>query len=703
MIRHSWGSVLGLALALACSGAPDPDPAPPLGPYSPVAEVALSPAVAAPGTTIQVTASIANASNADLTVRVGGGPSAPLTTAAVEGGLTAQAQVSAGLVLGDVLVVIEGTTDRGPAFGAALARVSLASGCADGEVREAGGCVPRLQGHALAVEAMYLLGIGNQQENQDGRLMQHPRAVVQVGDALVGCHTDHIGVVATADSDSLSPFLAGGPLPSLDDVDVFDEGGAQHAETLLTVAGLKHCERLVVDEARGIAVSSSRGTLGFVGGLASWKIPALDAAPHPPVTWLATRTDPAGFGGIALADGVLYAARKPNRLATFAIDDEGAFQELADVAVPDMVAAWDVALDAADHQLYMTDTGRQDVLETTLTEGPNGTSHLDHEHTSVAGRLFVVDVTDPADPITTGWQETSGAAKGLAVLPDHVVATANGAAGVELFDVTDVTQPTSLLRAETPGTTVGVSFSDGYLLATDWDAIRVYDASERGVLRLLDGEDLAAVALSELSLLDQLTALGETLEESPTIHQGLIAASFASLDKGRFIVTDIDGIYTGRIDPGRRGPRLTLHDARPSVRFGAGEASQALALRLTNSGRELLTVRVRETSLIGSPDGPVMVPPGASATVEVVVAGLDGDRDAAPDRVVLETNDPRALERPVPLLVVDDHYLPGDPAPQFALPGVNWCDSSGCSMEPVCVRSDENLGTPVVLVFFASW
>ena len=676
-----------------------------------LAAISVSPTTVQPGQSVAVELQVPAASSASLSASLVSGPATVLTHSGRRNGyLIYSGTLRVDTPVGDQLLTVTGTSDAGAVIGYAILHVSdVAPGCPDGTVYEAGSCQSKGSGHALTVLGIATVGIGHTggYEGPEKRNMMHPREVTILGSATVGCHTDHIGMIWLGDYEWVQDLQNVDPNADYSELDEDDET-TPVTEALLTEAGLLHCETFKLDRDRRIGVISARGTFGQDGGLATWRIPQTDSPPYDPPELLDTVIDSGGFEGIALSpDGlILYAARKPNRLSIWAIADDGTLQLQSDYVVPAMGSAWGVTVSGST--VFMTDP-TQHAPTPVVSEGPGGTAHYRHAHDSATGRVFSIDVSDPTNPRALGWNDTAGAAKGLTVLPNNTLAVAVGASGVQLFDISNLSEPIGVGLYRTPSTVNEVGFGNGYLVAADWDSVRLYDASEKGVLRLLDASD--AGLHSEL--------LGREIgpDGLPLLPpSGSLALGWAGIqiESGgvcdptdgpcAFLATDIDRIFLGRVSPGQVAPRIVLRDSRVSVRGGEGNPQQTVAIRVSNDGRQVLWVRVKPSEYVRGTSGESLVlGPGQDGVIEATLSGLDGPDP--PAQIVLQNNDPWTPERTVNVLVTTVQYQQGDAAPSFSLPAVNYCDEGACDFTPRCIQSEDVLktGKPLFLAFFSSW
>lgn len=664
-----------LVLALTCLGG-CPAVEPPVEP-DPVdagllaVQVRLQPAQAAPGESVTVTLEGATPAEPSVYAVVGSG-FVDLDVAFSAGRFEATGTFAAPPDLGDHPVRGAGQViddgQRWELAGGTLLAVSQAEPCPPEQLREAGACQPRRLGHPLQRRAWTMFGTGQ-------RVMAHPRETIVDGDLILACNTDSVALYRTAG-------LADDPHPSFP--------RAEHlSETMVEDAGVQACENLAWDRDRRLAVTTSRGGWTadgvFSGALTTWRLPT-DADvgsvnPEPLVTWL----DESGVEDVVLgADGLLYAAGKPDRLLVLRLGDDGELDLVRQLEVPGLRSAWGLAVDG--DRLYLSDAGGN---------AADPARHEDEGHdepgTVVEGHLWIFDVASPAEPNLLGFWDTPGPARGLAVLPQDVVAVAVGPTGVQLVDVADPDTPASLAVLATPGTAQDVAYDGGYLAVADWDSLRLFDASERGVAHFVGASDLSRAP-------QDFVGLGT--------WQGVFGASFVALDDGRFLLSEFDRTILGVIQPGYRAPRLDVPH-RWLRTAQAGDQAARIPLELRNGGVDALLVDLAVVDEQGAwsdeaPAEPLrqVLMPGETAVVSAYIEGATPD---GPTPVVrLDSSDPEAPARLLPVEVNGDNYAIGDQTPDFALPVINVCDEDGCIQQPGCFDTAQVEG-PIVLAFFSSW
>jgi hypothetical protein len=637
------------------------------------AAVSLSPDQVQPGAEVQVTVSVVAPSSPHLTLQLDDLES-DLDLSAEGDRFVARATVLAPAALGDHSLLIRGWLRHQDGCqsveGGATLSTMTQGACPNGEVRETGACAPLIEGSPLHRESWAMFGTGE-------RVMAHPRELLLNEGAMLACNTDSIALYR-------SEALGQGQLPSS------PEPG-ELSEAFMAEAGLAACENLAWDRTHGIAVATSRGgwTLEgtFSGALSTWQLPDLEDIGVGSITHLDTHLDSAGIEDAVLSgDGRVYAAGKPNRLLVFGVNEDGLIELRHEQTVPGLRSAWSLAV--SQGHLYLSDAGGPPLSDAER----HGTSEGGSSETN-PGHLFVFDLSDPETPELISWVDTAGPARGLAPLPDSVVAVAVGPAGVELIDVAAGNEPRSIALFNTPGTALDVAYDSGYLAVADWDSLRLFDASTAGVLYFLGASDLASMPATPSAF---------------NLWQGLFGASFIQLKEGRFIVSEFDRTISGSVRPGHRGARLDV----PSrwIRVPAsGEDSTTVQLELRNGGRDTLVLGMAIVNeedawptapTLGVGATPLVLGPGERRVVPLV---LDSPLASSPPRYVrFETNTPDSSLRLTPVEVIEGNYALGDTTPDFALPVINVCEEGVCTVQPGCFESSD-VHRPMVLAFFSSW
>jgi len=661
-----------------CAGSPDCAPVPPLDACAEgseqesclvVASVQVEPSQVQPGEPYTISIWIAHSEAVDVVLEVAGQPigGAELLQPS-EGGLRGDITATAQLPLGDQLIALRARHSSGDIAGFTLLHVSNQDLCPDGQVREAGSCVTPHAGIALSPTGLFYTPYagditGLPAGGSGERMMLHPRRVFPIEQSLVACLTDSVAVI---DPEQMFPIDAaafpGGPKPP---------AIMERAEGLLDPDGLALCDDLAVDPARRLAVTMTRGALGQPAGLTSWSLPDLSEPPFADPVMLETFVDAGGFESGLFADGHLYVTGKPNRLSVFTVDEQGAFTLVSEQDLPGCTSAWAITREGA--HLFVTDAG----VHPERAEGePRG------------GTLFVLDATDPAAPDLLGSIPTLGIGKALAASSDGRVALAGGEAGLEIFDVSDGSEPTLSEHINTPGSAISVAWSGGYLLLSDWNSMRLYDVVEPGATRLLSATDFA------LTQLDR---------PEPNPEWAMDNSGFVALSGADFIITEMDSIFVGQLQPGATSPSLNLIDRRWSLAATPEDQDANVVLRMSNGGRSALEVQIRQQEGLSPSGQRYLLAPGEREAIELEAIELLDH----PDRrfVRLDSNDPMQDERRATLVVLEGGLAVGDSVPPFRLPITNSCAEGLCSQEVNCFHLDDSQweGMPILLAFYTSW
>ncbi len=280
--------------------------------------------------------------------------------------------------------------------------------------------------------------------------------------------------------------------------------------------------------------------------------------------------------------------------------------------------------------------------------------------------VVVVDISSAQAPTVVGAVETASGALDLET-DGAFLYVAVGAAGIQVFDLADPDQPASVALVETGSPVVSVSQADGLLWGADHEGVLVADIADPTAPVLLGFEDAVYYAL-------HVEAHGDRAWVADWYD-------IPSFDLAR-------GVESPAVRPSPSRVFLTRADEPATLTLYNGGAAD-----LVLSGGAIDDDRV-EVLISGT-----SAAPGETLLVSLV-AGADGsDLDAT---LCLATNDPGTplLEVPVgggswntDLSAGGGGLQIGDPAPDFALE-----DLDGTSW-----RLSEQLGHPVVLIYFATW
>jgi Abnormal spindle-like microcephaly-assoc'd, ASPM-SPD-2-Hydin/LVIVD repeat len=145
-----------------------------------------------------------------------------------------------------------------------------------------------------------------------------------------------------------------------------------------------------------------------------------------------------------------------------------------------------------------------------------------------------------------------------------------------VVDVSDLSNPKILGRAEMPGSAIRVDYSAGYVFVAAWNDARVYDATVPATPRLI-----GTVRLTK----EGFFADGD--RPSPTSRVLGIAARGNDVFVGNWHV-----LYSYRLYPDRKAPNIRLPEVATMVDFGPVAIGQnkTLPFEVSNQGSAPLTL-----------------------------------------------------------------------------------------------------------------
>ncbi len=268
-----------------------------------------------------------------------------------------------------------------------------------------------------------------------------------------------------------------------------------------------------------------------------------------------------------------------------------------------------------------------------------------------------IDISDPdalviGDPVDLG-----SAVLHVTLDGDHLYAAAGGA-GVVVLDLADPARPEPVVTLPTGGSVVMTAVADDLLYGADHTGLVVWDVS------------------------DPSAPIPVGREETPQFALGVAAADDIAW------IADWTALEGWAVDRDAGSPEVEISSMTVLLSADGGTTEIELA-NLGGGDLHLLGATTSDDRLAVEATADTLAP-GETATLRLTFAGDGEDLDAT---VCLATDDPDG-----PLVVLDvgtgsdDPYV-GLAAPDFALPGI----------DGETYRLSEQLGHPVMLVYFATW
>jgi len=277
--------------------------------------------------------------------------------------------------------------------------------------------------------------------------------------------------------------------------------------------------------------------------------------------------------------------------------------------------------------------------------------------------LVTVDLADPRRPALGTPDATALGAWDLATDADHVYVAA-GSGGVLIYDRLDPLAPQLVAQLDDVGSVVGVDVDGDLLTAVSHADLLAFDITDRQAPMPLGKQDHNQFGLA------------------------------VQLVETRISVADWAFLSVWQLDPAVRSPEMDLQSSELWFTDGA----ETKALEITNLGADTLelvgaTVGDDRVSVAATAD---FVAPGESTVLQVQFDPQDPD-DALNTTLCLATNDPDEPVVHVPLASATTGGLSelgvGEAAPDFTLNDID----GGIH------RLSDQLGHPVVLLYFATW
>ena len=268
-----------------------------------------------------------------------------------------------------------------------------------------------------------------------------------------------------------------------------------------------------------------------------------------------------------------------------------------------------------------------------------------------------IDISEPSSPVVGDAIDLDAAALHVRVHGDYLYASA-GAAGVVVLDLADPSAPLPVARVSTGGSVVMTAVADGLLYAVDHEGLAVFDV----------GDPTAPVPVGR--------------EQTPQFALAVDARDDIAW------VGDWTAVETWSVDRDARAPEAELSIDDVAIPTGGG--SQEVTVANRGGGTLHLLGATSSDDRVTIEVSAAEVAPGEEVRVRLTYAGGDDTLDA---EVCIATDD---ADGPTLSLAVtagkDDAWI-GQPAPDFAL----------TDLDGTTHRLSEQLGHPVMLVYFATW
>lgn len=268
-----------------------------------------------------------------------------------------------------------------------------------------------------------------------------------------------------------------------------------------------------------------------------------------------------------------------------------------------------------------------------------------------------IDVSNPDAPVVGEPVDLGGGVLHVTVSGDHLYASAGGL-GVVVLDLVDPSVPVPVAWLPTGGSVVMAAVADDLLYAVDHTGLAVWDVTDPGAPAPVGRQETPQFALA-VAADDDVAWVGDwTAIESWAVDRQADSPELELASSEVLLSADGGHVETSITNLG--GGRLQLAGATTSD--------------------ERLTVEVSASTL----------EPGESARVRL---GFAADGQPLDATVCLASNDADGPTQTIRVSTGANDPHVGQPAPDFVLPGID-----GTSY-----RLSEQLGHPVMLVYFATW
>jgi len=358
-------------------------------------------------------------------------------------------------------------------------------------------------------------------------------------------------------------------------------------------------------------------------------------------------------------------ASRGGRVEIFAVDE---FEELATIEVRNAAGMRMVG----EYLYVLSGSGAVSTFDVSDTASPVQVHHLDGlgnpwDIEVVDGYGYVADNTqglvtlsfsDPTAPAIVSTTMGVGGLQDVVVYDGHAYGAA-GSRGVEIFSLADPSAPESIGVVEPGGGIISVAVANDVLWTANQVGVAAIDVSDPTNPVVMGTQETFSWAMA-------------------------VTAS----DAGAFLA-GWNEVSLFAVDPSVAAPDAQVDLS--ALYFPEGTTEQTL--RVQNSGAATLSIEGLSADLadIELHVDQLTVAPGEAAQVRVRWLG-SGDLEG---EVCVATNDPDQTIQRIQILTSNDDssVLIGEPAPDFSLYGVNG----------EYYTLSEQLGHPVLLVYFATW
>ena len=358
-------------------------------------------------------------------------------------------------------------------------------------------------------------------------------------------------------------------------------------------------------------------------------------------------------------------AGRPGKVEILAVDE---FQELAMIPVDDAAGMRKVE----DRLYVLSGTGSLYTYDISDIAFPIQLHHMSGmanpwdlevvgDYAYVADNtmgLVTIDMSNPIEPSIVGSSDGVGGLQDVVVADGYAYGAA-GSRGVEIFSLSNPAEPVSVDVVDPGGGSISVSVGGGVLWVANQVGVAAIDVRDPTNPQPMGSKSTGSWAMAVASYAN--------------------GAFLAGWSEVAFYLAE---------------PAIVAPDARPDLSalyFPERTTEQLLHLR--NDGSDTLEIVGLSTAV---PDmiirtDTLRVEPGESAKVRVQWSGT-GDLEGS---LCIATNDP---DEPLLYLQIltsndDSSVLSGEPAPDFVLPG----------LDGQMYTLSEQLGQPVLLIYFAAW